>query len=194
MKKNEASLLSRKVDNALPKNIATIKPGEIRSVANMLSTIEVKLTPRQLKAIKEIGTAIGNVGLSLDDACLRSLITKEELDNLILYVPEVKDFLRLQQVEYKHKLLNIISNQAVQNGDVKMAMWLLEKQFSEEYDSSIKKDIQRQGRGEDGDIMEMALTFVRRDNANSVPINDQAGNGRAHEIVKIYEIDEVIKK
>ena len=194
MKKNEAIYSTMRSDKQLPKALVAVKPDEIRSVGSLLSNIEAKLTPRQLKAIKEIGNAIGNVGLSLDDALLRSLVSREELDKLILYVPELKDYLRLQQVEYKYKLLNIISSQAVEKADVKMASWLLEKQFSEEYDSSVKKELQKHNRDTEGDMIEMAMTFVRRSNANATPVNHDAGNAKEHEVVKIYDIENIVKQ
>lgn len=193
MKKNEV-LLKLKQNNAqLPNKIVQEKPNEVRSVSGLLTTLEQKLTPRQLKAVQDIGLSLSTVGLSLDDALLRNLISKDELDNLIMYVPELQDYLRLQQVEYKYKLLNIISNQAVEKADVKMASWLLEKQYSEEFDSSVKKDLNKYNRDNEGDMVEMALAFVRRTSANAVPVDANAGAGAIHQQVKVYDINETLK-
>lgn len=193
MKKNEV-LLKLKQNNAqLPNKIVQEKPNEVRSVSGLLTTLEQKLTPRQLKAVQDIGLSLSTVGLSLEDALLRNLISKDELDNLIMYVPELQDYLRLQQVEYKYKLLNIISNQAVEKADVKMASWLLEKQYSEEFDSSVKKDLNKYNRDNEGDMVEMALAFVRRTSANAVPVDVNAGAGAIHQQVKVYDINETLK-
>ena len=159
---------------------------------NLTSVLEKKLSPKQLRVIVEIGLAIGSVGLSLDDACLRSRLPREELDNLILYVPEIKTYLHLKQIEYKYKLLNVVTTQAVEHGDVKMAMWLLEKQYSSEYDSSVKKDLAKMNRDADGDIVEMAFAFVRRQSMNKMPVNPEAGKAELPAGIKSYDLKDVL--
>lgn len=190
MTKNFAQELIPKIDEKTLPGFINKAPVS-SSLANLLTVIEKKLTNKQLSAIQEIGLAIGNVGLSLDDACLRSRVTKEELDNWIIYCPEIKTYLRIKQVEYKHKLLDVVTRQATENGDVKIAMWLLEKHYAEEYDSSMKKDIAKMNRENTDDVVEMAFAFVRRSNA-AMPISEKAGEGEKRDAVKIHDISEVI--
>lgn len=186
MNKTSAQPFTEQIDTKqLPRAIT--KAPVSSSLSNLLSVIEAKLTPKQLAAIQEIGKSIGGTGLSLDDACLRSRVTKEELDNWILYCPEIKTYLRIKQVEYKYKLLDVVTKQATENGDVKIAMWLLEKHYGDEYDSSLKKDLAKMNRENTDDVVEMAFAFVRRSNA-SMPIQDKAGEGEDRDSVKIHDV------
>jgi hypothetical protein len=171
-----------------------ISEAETLSLSNLLVTIESKITPRELKMVQEIGLAIGTVGMNLSDACLKNRITKAELDTLIIYCPEIQTYLQLKQVEYKYKLLQVVTNHATQSGDVKIAMWLLEKHYGDEYDSSLKKDIAKMNRDNPGDdVVEMAFAFVRRQNSNSMPVNQSIGDAEDRSVAKIISIDEVIK-
>ena len=191
MEKNNAKDFLEEIETPLlPRNIE--KSPVSASLSNLLSVIEQKLTPKQLSAVQEIGLAIGKVGLTLDDACLRSRVTKEELDNWMLYCPEVKTYLRIKQVEYKYKLLDVVTKQATDNADVKIAMWLLEKNFAEEYDSSLKKDIAKMNRESSEDVVEMAFAFVRRSNSAAMPVKEISGKGEDREAVKIHDMKDTI--
>ena len=159
----------------LPAIIERIDSDSAPSLANVFTTLESKLSPKQLNAVKEICHAIGEVGLSLDDASLRARISREELDTLTLHVPEIKTAIRLKQVEYKYKLLQVVTRQATESGDVKMAMWLLEKQFSEDFDSSVKSKLAQMGNNTGDDILEMAFSVVRKASSQTVPVNFMAG-------------------
>lgn len=161
-------------------------------LSQLFSVLEKKLSPKQLSDIQEIGLAIGSVGLSLEDACLRSRVSKEELDNLIIYVPEIATYLRLKKVEYKYKLLSTVTKHATDNGDVKIAMWLLEKNYADEYDSSVKKDLARMDRQNQGDVVEMAFAFIRRQNSNSMPVNEASGKAEDRSAIKGLSMDEIL--
>ncbi len=168
---------------------AIVNAPESLSLSNLLTIIEQKLTHHQLKAVQEIGLAIGTVGLSLDDACLRSRVLKEELDNWMVYCPELKTYLNLKQIEYKYKLLDVVTRHATEHGDVKIAMWLLEKHYGNEYDSSLKKDLAKMNHNTGDDVVEMAFAFVRRQSTNTMPVNLQAGNKEEREGIKIYDLE-----
>ena len=117
---------SQKHKKQLPEPIAKITASDPNptSLANLIQRLEEKLDSKQIAIVKELGHSIGTTGMNLDDSCLLARITREELDNLCFLVPEVKIYLKLKQTEYKQKLLAVISDQALQNGDVKMSMWL----------------------------------------------------------------------
>lgn len=188
MDKKQVKDFSTQVDTPqLPKAIANAPDSS--SLANLLTVIEKKLTPHQLKSVQEIGLAIGTVGLSLDDACLRSRVTKEELDNWMVYCPELRTYLNLKQVEYKYKLLDVVTRHATEQGDVKIAMWLLEKHYGNEYDSSLKKDLAKMNRNDGDDVVEMAFAFVRRQSTNTMPVHLHAGEKEDRDGVKIYDLE-----
>lgn len=191
MTKPKLEDLFKKNETQLPKVITKMEetPEELPS---LLTIIERSLTPKQLQALKAIGLAIGTTGLSIGDACLLNRVTQTELDNLIIYVPEIKTYLRLKQVEYKYKLLQVATKQATENGDVKIATWLLEKQFSEEYDASMKKDMMKMQQNQNGDIMEMAIAYVRRASSNTMPVHEHAGAEEDRTALKVYDLKEVL--
>lgn len=191
MTKPKLEDLFKKNESQLPKVITKMEetPEELPS---LLTIIERSLTPKQLQALKAIGLAVGQAGLPLGDACLLNRVTQQELDNLIIYVPEIKTYLRLKQIEYKYKLLQVVTKQATENGDVKIATWLLEKQFAEEYDSSMKKDMMKMQQNENGDIMEMAIAYVRRASSNTMPVHEHAGAEEDRAALKVYDMKEVL--
>ena len=164
------------------------------SLMNLTQTLEEMLTDKQLRIVVEIGISIGNVGLSLNDACLRSRISRDELEALWLHVPEIKTYIQLKQVEYKYKLLNVVTNEAIQNGNVKIASWLLERQYAEEYDSSMKKDMAKVSRNSQDDVVEMAFAYVRRSNTNAMPVNSNAGDEEDRSDIdsKIMELKDIL--
>ena len=158
------------------------------SLSTLLTTIEQKLTPKQLSSIQAIGLAIGGIGLSLDDASLQNRVTREELDNMMLYCPEVRTYLNLKQVEYKAKLLEVVTKHATTNGDVKIAMWLLEKHYGDEYDSSLKKDLAKMNNNMKDDVVEMAFAFVRKSSINTMPVNTEVGDEEKREVIKVHDV------
>ncbi len=159
------------------------------SLKNILEVIERKVSDSELKAVKEIGLAVGSVGMSLTDSCFRARVTKDELDDLMTKVPEIRTYFHLKQVEYKYNLLKVVTTHANENKDVKIAMWLLEKQYGEEYDSSLKKDIAKMNRQNPGDdVVEMAFAFVRRQNADAMPVNKRIGDAEDRSDIKIHDI------
>ena len=188
MNKKQVKEIPTQIDRPLLPKVITNAP-DSSSLANLLTVIEQKITPHQLKAVQEIGLAIGTVGLSLDDACLRSRVLKEELDNWMVYCPELRTYLNLKQVEYKYKLLDIVTKHATEQGDVKIAIWLLEKHYGSEYDSSLKKDLAKMNHNTGDDVVEMAFAFVRRQSTNTMPVNLLAGDREEREGIKIYDLE-----
>lgn len=189
MDKKHARELATTVDDELV-------PPETRddnasSLKNILEVIEKKIDKSELRAVQEIGLAIGKVGMNLTDACFRARLTKDEMDEIITKAPEVQTYFHLKQVEYKYELLKVVTHHATETKDVKIAMWLLEKQYGEEYDSSLKKDIAKMNRLNPGDdVVELAFAFVRRQNADAMPVNKSIGDAEDRSEVKIYDIKE----
>lgn len=163
------------------------------SLMNLTDVLEQELTEKQLRIVIEIGISIGNVGLSLNDACLRSRISRDELEALWIHVPEIKTYIQLKQVEYKYKLLNVVTNDAIQNGNVKIASWLLERQYAEEYDSSMKKDMAKVSRSSQDDVVEMAFAYVRRSNTNAMPVNESSGKEEKRDELKLMELKDILQ-
>lgn len=189
-KKHARELVTTADDELVPEES---RDNNAASLKNILEIIESKITKAELKAVQEIGLAIGKVGMNLTDACFRARLTRDEMDEIIEKCPEVQTYFHLKQVEYKYELLKVVTHHATETKDVKIAMWLLEKQYGEEYDSSLKKDIAKMNRLNPGDdVVEMAFAFIRRQNADAMPVNKSVGDAEDRSEVKIYDIKETL--
>jgi hypothetical protein len=67
-------------------------------------------------------------------------------------------------------------------------MWLLEKHYGNEYDSSLKKDLAKMNNNAQEDVVEMAFAFVRRASSTKMPVNEEAGKEEKRDGVKIYDL------
>lgn len=187
--------IALKGEDHLPEATATLakqQQEETPEMATLYAVLEKSLTPQQQKLVKAIGFAIGATGISIPDACIRSKVPVADMRVLMEQIPEVAEYFQLKQIEYKYQLLKIITNKATQEGDVKLAMWLLEKQYANEFDSSVKKDIEKMKRGNDEDVVEMAILTIRRNNANSVPVNESSGAATTRETVRVIDVQETL--
>lgn len=138
---------------------------------DVIDILEKTLTPRRLEIVKKIGFSIQNTGITLVDACILARIEKDEIDEWTEYCPAIKTYFLLKRMEYKYKLLEIVNAQAKEQKDVKMAMWLLEQHFAEDYDSSVKKEMEKYRRSGEEDVMEMAIAFIRKTGSHATPVN-----------------------
>jgi len=177
----------------IPRNVVEEEIAN-ENLSHLVEVLEENLDPVQIKAIKAIGYSIGRVGASVKDACFLARVTKEDLDKWINELPDIKTYLDLKRIEYKYKLLEIVSGQALENKDVKLATQLLELQFAEEYNPSVKRELAKASRNAEEDVMDIAIAIVRRGAAHSMPINPQNGLPDAPtEEIKYQDVAEVIK-
>jgi hypothetical protein len=164
------------------------------NLKQLINLFEETLTPHQIQSIKEIGYAIGKVGASLKDAAFLARVTKNELDEWIAITPEIKIYLDLKRTDYKFRLLEIVSNQVIENKDVKLATQLLELQFAEEFNPQVKKEMAKLARSAEEDVMDIAISIVRRGAAHTVPVNPDTGNADVdEEVVKYHDVKEILE-
>ena len=140
---------------------------------NLISTIKNKLAdrPDALSAVQKIGINIEKTGMSLEDCALLARMTSQELTALSDEVPEVPLYFRLKRAQYKSKLLEVLNAQATEVKDVKIAMYLLESNFSEEYDPATKKEAAKRRTKDDGSDLQKLMKLVRTSAPNS-PVNE----------------------
>lgn len=164
------------------------------SIYNIIEILEGKLDDRQIKAIKKIGHTIITTGLPLDEALLLARVGREEFEDWCRYLPEIKTYIKLKQTEYKFELLKVINGKIKDSGDTKLATWILEKNFSEDYDSSFKREMVKMNQNREDDVLDVVMAFVRRSNSKSVPVNPE--NGNAKEAVKtgdnVYSVEDIL--
>lgn len=143
---------------------------EDTSPKNLISIITEKLADRPLllSGIQKIALTIEKSGMSLEDCTLLARMTSQELADLSAEVPEIPLYFRLKRVQYKEKLLEVLHVQATTNKDVKIAMYLLEANFSDEYDPATKKAVAKSKSkdGDSGDLQKL-MHMVRTTAPNS---------------------------
>jgi hypothetical protein len=109
---------------------------------NLTELIEKKSTPAQLRVIQEVAKVV-NEGLTLNDALQLSRITKAIWEKWVEDIPEIEQFIHVQRLEYKRKLLKVLYTQATENSDFKIAQSLLMSAFPQEYNPSVQKEAEK---------------------------------------------------
>lgn len=98
-------------------------------------------------------------GLTEMDAVMFAGLNQLQYAEMLKKFPNTKDLIDKAIVGYKHKLVSTVSD-AAGKGDSKMAQWLLEKKFGEEYNQKVKD-----GAGQNGamDLLFAAVKHVQQD-------------------------------
>jgi hypothetical protein len=106
---------------------------------NLTELIEKKSTPSQLRVIQEVAKTV-NEGMSIQDSLALSRITQAIWDKWNEDIPEIAQFIHIQRLEYKQKLMRVLNTQATQNQDFKLALQLLVAAFPAEFNPAIQKE------------------------------------------------------
>ena len=155
-----------------------IKAMEDTPLERLLTVIEEKLAnyPDRLRAIKEIALNIKTTGMSTSDSALLSRVTDDELAEWEVTIPEIAVLFRLRRLEHKQSLLRTLYTQATVNNDVKITQYLLEKNFSDEFDSSVKREIAKKKPSESNEnVLEELKDFVRS-SAPQSPVSETSNH------------------
>jgi GTP-sensing pleiotropic transcriptional regulator CodY len=105
-------------------------------------------------------------GLTENDAVLFAGLSQLEYSDMIKKIPAIKDLVNKAIVGYKHKLIKTVSETAGQ-GDSKLAQWLLEKKFGEEYNQKVKDGV---GNNTAMDMLFAAVKHVQQDGSSTTLI------------------------
>lgn len=95
-------------------------------------------------------------GLSIEEAATASRFPIPTLNDLFAAYPSTKEMVDLSILDYKKVLLASVNKEAPTNP--KMAQWLLERKFREEFSSSSRSTQSSQS----GDAFEEAIIFIRK--------------------------------
>lgn len=122
-----------------------------------------KLPPSTILILKKIAYYTSKVGLPLSEACLLVDINYEQFLEDIKLEPIIGKIIRVKELEFKKDMLHVLTQKA-RNGDDKLAQWLLEKKFPEEFN-----DKRRPANDDNNDILFEAIRFIRK-NGDSAPL------------------------
>lgn len=144
-----------------------------------------KLTPQSIKALKKIAYYTAKVGLTLPEACMLSDVDYEKFQEEMKLEPLIGKIIKMKELEFKKDMLHTISNKA-RGGDDKLAAWLLERRYPEEYGA---KKVNPNAPSDDPFLL--AMEFIRK-NGDSNPLVSET-SGRAI-IIKKQGSSEVVEK
>lgn len=128
-----------------------------------------KLKPEIIRIIKKIAYYTAKVGLPLNEACLLVNVNYEKFKEDMKLEPLIGKIITIKELEYKKDLLHVLTQKA-RSGDDKLAQWLLEKKFPEEYGDRKKP----QGDNNE-DIIFEAIQFIRRNGDNNPLVSETSG-------------------
>jgi hypothetical protein len=153
-----------------------MEPENLRKIAIDLKEL-LKDQTEDLLAIVTMSQKIKELGLTIDDACLLSRISREHYDHLTQTYPLIATFIRISQIEYKEKLLQALHDQLSATKDPKIALRLLETNFADEYDSAIKKEKYKNEQSPEAEQNQLhELARLVRESAPATPVNLLAGD------------------
>lgn len=119
--------------------------------------------PKGYRALRTIGAFIMR-GMSLRESCVLSRISYESFEALMHKHQPIASFIEFKQTAYKASLVNVLAGSATTAKQAKVAGYLLEKQYSDEYGKKTKDERQRPP-----DSLERALEAVR-ESGDSEPL------------------------
>ena len=132
-----------------------------------------------VKVLRRIAYYLSNVGLTLGEACQLVQIRLEDMEKKMQMYPMIAELIAFKELEYKADLLATISSKARQGND-KLATWLLESRYPEEFNKR-----KGAGGGEGGgadDLIAAGVEFVQR-HGDSAPLVSETA-GRAFVVTK----------
>ena len=128
----------------------------------------LKDNPILLACVQLMAETIETTGLSETEAAMLARLSTIELEELYKEIPEIREFLKLKRLEHKKSLLKVLFDHATINKDIKISQYLLEKNFSEDFDSSIKKETLKHKKPEEAnDVLQQLFSLVQSTAPNS---------------------------
>jgi len=129
-------------------------------LSDLESEIERLVNEPTLKKLKAVFLSIKKNGLTYREACMIQRCDPDIYQDLAQEVPAIAKLVEISMLEFKEKLLNVLSNKAILENDDKLAQYLLEKRFEQEFDNSMKKLAARKDTGHDP--VTTALIFIQQ--------------------------------
>lgn len=130
------------------------------------------LDPDLLIKVKKISYYTSENGLTLEEACMLADINLEYFKELLETNPLIFKIIEIKKLQYKKDLLYTISQKA-REGDDKLALWLLERMYPEEFYISKKRPPgEREG---DEDMVVQAIQFVQEHGDSSPMVKRTTG-------------------
>jgi len=149
-----------------------------------------KNLPHDVDAILlgRIAYQIFNMGLTIRESCIIIGFNSDRFEKVMADFPFVKEIIDRKIIEYKKALLQPLVIKAKEGND-KLAQWLLEKRFPDEFGSGNNKP--NKDELADANIFALAIKEIQRGDDNL--ISEKSGKAFIIQKTKSKDIKQVIK-
>lgn len=114
---------------------------------------------------------LSTVGLDFNEACLMVRFDPKDMTEKIKEYPIIQELIDVKELEYKVNLIKVVSQKA-KKGDDKLAQWILERRFPQEFNP-------KKGTGtpekQSADLMAMAVEFIQKSSDSNPLIKETSG-------------------
>lgn len=128
-----------------------------------------RLEPEMLKKLKRLVYYTSKVGLSREESCKLVDLDYAFFEKLVSTNRAVATVIEKKDLEYKKDLLYTLSQKA-RSGDDKLAQWLLERRFPDEFSTKRAGTSDREE-----DLLFQAISFVQKNGDSQGLINEASG-------------------
>lgn len=126
----------------------------LEEVESITDKLKLEFGEKKIDKLNRICYLISKPGMSIDEACVLNRVNYEQFQALIDSHDLIRRLITLKELEYKKDLLMTLSNKA-RAGDDKLATWLLERRYPEEFARG------RRAKDDSGDMMKDAIDFLQ---------------------------------
>lgn len=142
------------------------------AVAENVTDFETKLSNNydesQIKQFRTIGAFIMQ-GMDIEEACVLSRIDPRMFASMASVDPAIRTFIAFKQVSYKAKLMRVVSSRAIDGMNEKLAGWILERRYRDEWGSKNPTE----GSGAAEDAIAQGIEYIRL-NGDTTPVVDHS--------------------
>lgn len=145
-------------------------------ISKELNTIEKRIAdqfpPELVEVLKKISYQVAEIGLTERESCLINDYSHETFLKLKDRYPVVVELMEIKDLEYKKSLLKHISKKA-QEGDDKVAQWLLMARYGDEF--NLKKGTGNNNNDRGDDLIAAGIEFVREHGDSDNLVTKESG-------------------
>jgi hypothetical protein len=131
--------------------------GSILDVLGLEQEAKNSLSPKDLDMMKRIAFQIKQQGMLPEEACEIENVSYSFLKELAGKFPIINKIIRVSELKYKRMLMDQVSRSA-RSGDGKMALWLLERRYTEEFGTASAK---KKSGDPERDLLGAALNYIQ---------------------------------
>lgn len=155
--------------------VAEANQDEVKIELDSISAkLAKKYKEKEIETFKRLAYEISVVGLTEEEACMMVNFDYEKLVGLRRKDALVDRLFKIKALEYKRGMLKTLSERA-RGGDDKLALWLLEAKYPEEFNR--RKGAGGGGPGDGEDMLGAAIDFVRKSTDANGLVREESARG-----------------